>query len=512
VSYINIEGLTVEDCRWLEAADSHHNVIRGNTFARTPSSGTTGNVRIISSDHNQIVGNVLDDGNDNILLIDSDHNLVEGNTITEGRHSVFSIRCSNYNIIRGNYFSNSQQKIGEVYDCGEDTTIVPHAFDATKHNVFEQNVFAEASSYYSTSGGNGIQYGGQEGIIRRNVFYHTNVGLCMQVYSDESLYNHHNRAYHNVFYDNDCAGVSVRGDNVDNIFVNNILFRNRGTGGGDCFGTGPAQILYRGPLAAPAFSFRRNNILNEAPGEAVIQQEFGSGHTLAYFESNYPALFFGNLEVPPGFRDEGGHDFGLWNTSPVIDAGAFLAHTVGGGSGTTLQVDDARFFHDGFGIEGVTGDTIQLEGQTGTATVVGVDYSSDTLTLDRPLSWNADQGVSLAYEGTAPDLGAYEHVPELVLHGAAGDSAIRLNWSVDVPLPMTTTWRIDYYTRTAGIYTATDPLSVTRSTVLAEHVDNYRWYTVTLHAMLGETSWLSDTVRVMPTDRFVYFPLMRRGD
>jgi len=33
---------------------------------------------------------------------------------------------------------------------------------------------------------------------------------------------------------------------------------------------------------------------------------------------------------------------------------------------------------------------------------------------------------------------------------------------------------------------------------------------VTLHAMLAETFWLGDTVRVMPTDRFVYLPLVMR--
>lgn len=511
VGYIAVEGLMVQDCRWLEATDAHHNLIRDNVFLRTPASGTTGNVRFISSDHNQIVGNVLDDGNDNLLLIDSDHNLVEGNTITEGRHSVFSIRCSNYNLIRDNVFSNTQQKIGEVYDCGEDTTAVPHAFDATKHNVFEHNVFADASPYYSTSGGNGIQYAGQEGIIRRNVFYHTNVGLCMQVYGDEALYNHHNRAYHNVFYEDDCAGVSVRGDNLDNVFANNILFRNKGIGGGDCFGTGPAQIVYRGPLAASAFAFRRNNILNEVPGEAVIQEEFGSGNTLPYFEANYPALFSTNLEVAPGFTDEGSYDFTLKNNSSMIDAGGFLTWAVSSGSGTSLQVDDARYFHDGFGIEGVNGDLIQLEGQNGTATVVEIDYDSHTLTLDRPLAWHTGQGVSLAYQGTAPDIGAYEQVPEIVLSAAPGDRSIRLAWTVNVALPVTTTWRIDYYTRTASVYTATDPLSTTRSCVLTEHVFNYQWYTVTLHAMLGERSWLFDTERVMPTDKLVHLPLVLRS-
>jgi Putative metal-binding motif/Right handed beta helix region len=405
VQYLVLEGLTVSDARWVEATSVHHVVLRDNRFLSTPASGTTGNVRFISSDHNRIERNVFDDGNDNLLLIDSDHNLVEGNTLTEGRHSVLSVRCSGYNVFRDNYLANSQQKIGEVYDCGDDTSIVPHAFDATARNLFEYNTFAEGVTYYSTSGGNGIQYAGQDGILRRNVFYQTNVGLGMQVYDDEALYNHHNRIYHNVFFDNHCAGVSVRGNGVDNVFVNNVLAANRGVSG-DCFGEGTAQLLYRNPLAE--ILFVANDFWSGQVGEAVIQDEFDIGGPLADFESGYPDLFAGNLNVDPGFTDGVARDFSLLATSPLVDAGAFLTRVVGGGSGTSLPVVDARFFFDGFAIDGQEGDLIGLEGQTDTVRVVAVDLSSHTLTLSAPLTWSADQGVSLAYLGLAPDIGAYE--------------------------------------------------------------------------------------------------------
>jgi hypothetical protein len=39
---------------------------------------------------------------------------------------------------------------------------------------------------------------------------------------------------------------------------------------------------------------------------------------------------------------------------------------------------------------------------------------------------------------------------------------------------------------------------------------NYVWYTVTLNAVVGATPILTDTVRVMPTDRFVCLPLVMR--
>jgi hypothetical protein len=40
---------------------------------------------------------------------------------------------------------------------------------------------------------------------------------------------------------------------------------------------------------------------------------------------------------------------------------------------------------------------------------------------------------------------------------------------------------------------------------------NYVWYTVTLNATLDSVPFLTDTVRAMPTDLFVYLPLGKRG-
>jgi parallel beta-helix repeat protein len=407
VAYITIEGLSVEDTQWLEAVDAHHVEVRGCTFLRTPASGTTGNLRFVSSHHNRIIDNTITDGNDNLLLIDSDHNLVQGNTVTEGRHSLWGIRCGDYNIVRNNFFSNTQQKIGEVYDCGEDTSAVPHSFDSTKYNLIEYNVFARASSYYSTSGGNGIQYAGQNGILRRNIFYGCNVGLGMQVYSDEAEYNQHNRVVHNVFYDNECAGIAPRSGGMNNVYLNNILYRNRGMGAADCSGTSPAQVVYRSPLGG--LLFEGNVVRNQAEGENVIQEEFGSSYPLAYFETQYPSMFTGNLESEPGFVDANNHDFQLADSSLILDAVVFLTKTASAGSGTQLPLEDASFFYDGHGIQGESGDRIQLEDGLRQVPVTAVDHASNVVTLGEPLSWNAGQGVSLAYLGTRPDPGAFEY-------------------------------------------------------------------------------------------------------
>jgi len=99
----------------------------------------------------------------------------------------------------------------------------------------------------------------------------------------------------------------------------------------------------------------------------------------------------------------------------------------------------------------------------------------------------------------------------LALNGAPADEAIHLSWTVNITLPVTSTWQITYDgpagdqpSPISGIINPTRTYTLTGLT-------NYTWYTVTLNAMLDSTPWLSDTVRVMPTDIFVYLPLVMRG-
>ncbi|HSD84489.1 MAG TPA: LamG-like jellyroll fold domain-containing protein [Anaerolineae bacterium] len=96
----------------------------------------------------------------------------------------------------------------------------------------------------------------------------------------------------------------------------------------------------------------------------------------------------------------------------------------------------------------------------------------------------------------------------LELQGTPGNHRIDLNWFVNVTLPITSTWRIAYYSQTVPI-TIDNILSPTRAYPLTG-LTNYAWYTVTLNAMLENSPLLTDTVRAMPTDIFVHLPLVRR--
>ena len=96
----------------------------------------------------------------------------------------------------------------------------------------------------------------------------------------------------------------------------------------------------------------------------------------------------------------------------------------------------------------------------------------------------------------------------VILNGIPADETIYLNWKVNTTLPVTTTWRIAYVgppgdqpSPITGIFSPTRAYTLTG-------VTNYTLYTITLNAMLNNTPILTDTVTIMPTDLFVFLPVV----
>lgn len=405
-SYITIDGLHVSGVlRWMYAVKVDHIILQNCRFnaAHDESGSSKQGLFFQEATYCRIVNNTIEDCyGDSLTLIKCDRNLIEGNSMRLASHTLWTLKGASFNVIRDNYFDNHNQKIGEVYDMAD--VGFDHEFtqsDCTRHNVIERNSFAYTpydARFYQF---NAIQYGGQKGIIRRNRFYNCQGGgLGMHLYPPESLYNTDNRVYHNVMAMNRHSGIHVpkaaNGTFRGNIFMNNILYRNLGD-------SGPTQIICAG---LSGFLFRNNILFNEHSGETLIA--YNGLRTLAWAQDNFPDLFTANLETDPAFVDEAAHDFHLSPASPAIDAGAFLTQAAAAGSGAALPVKDATFFYDGFGIPGEAGDVVQLAGQTVTARIARIDYANNVLILDRPLTWEAGQGVSLQYAGDAPDVGAYE--------------------------------------------------------------------------------------------------------
>ena len=352
--------------------DSTRIVFENMTFKNATDIGTTAALKFVRSTYSKVLNSTFTYSEEDTLLFQdsADYNLVEGNSFDTALHSQISIRCANFNVVRNNTFSNPEEKAIEIFDC-EAVSDAPYLLDATKRNLFEGNLFtftraASASYLY-----NAIQHGAQYTIVRDNVVRDClGGGFNYQHYSDESLYVYGNRMYNNTFYNNACYGVigasGPSSEFYDNRITNNLLYKNTSCSG----------------------SNQQTSIANSS--EVIM-----TSNVLATSD--------------PGFTNEASNDFHLTSSSPNIDAGTFLTKTTTAGSGTVMPVDDASYFYDGYGIDGESGDAIQLEGDTTVVHVVGINYQTNELTLDGPLTWSTGQGVSLQYSGSAPDVGAFEY-------------------------------------------------------------------------------------------------------
>lgn len=394
------------------------NVLRNVRFEGTRlglgSESKRGGFYVTHSHRNRFEGNLFRTGTDSLTLIASDQNVIEGNTFKDAGHTTLALKCSSHNIVRGNSFANSVQKTVEIYDC-EARTLAWHGngrfradaprTSATRRNVVEGNRFTQTGrnegGRLSTSDANGIQYAGQDGILRRNIFVDlAGPAFGMQVYEREAPDNSGNRAYHNVVTGTRCGALTLRDGVVDNRFVNNVFFANT-----DCLGNGHTQISYRGDLRDGTI-LTHNVIWSGVPDTQVFDYEFGDdGHTLDAAEhAAFEGVFY-NLEMDPGL------DQHLRPTaaSAVVDAGMFLTRVVADvDAAAMVAVEDVRHFHAGLGIRGELGDLIRFENAAGPVRVVGVDLRSNIVHLDASVTVRAGQGVALAYSGKAPDIGAYE--------------------------------------------------------------------------------------------------------
>ncbi len=336
--YIHVKGFVIRDSQgWGRLENAHHNLIEDNDFREALARGTTGGLKLVQSHFNIVRGNTFYRGNDSIVVQTSDRNRIVDNHFEFARHSLFSIRCGNFNILRNNYLHNERQKIGEIYDC-EGISDAPFVLDATKRNLVEGNHFAFSRGADQPTRYNGIQFSGQLGLIRHNLFKRNEGGaIHFAVYSDEALNTYGNRVVGNWFFDNRCYAVSgstAGGIRVgDNRVIGNLL-----SGNVDCLG------YKNSVMRAPLFDMVDNE---EAP--APIQ--------------GLPRV---------------------WHT-----------RTMSAGAGRSIPVDDVLPFFDGYGLAGERGDAVQVESTGADAFVIGIDYENRQLLLDRDLTWEGGDGVRI---------------------------------------------------------------------------------------------------------------------
>lgn len=375
-SFITIRGLEfINTGNYLIMENGDYNNIEYNTFANSSYGAWRGMNFDNGSSYNWIHNNSISghgefgtcasgDCGDMIWLDGgSNYNLFENNEIYHGGHSLFAIRTS-YNVIRNNYFHNEVWKDGYG---NRDMNL--ESSGTTRLNLIEGNIFADAAIPNDVDYSDGIQHAVSDTIYRFNSFYN-NQGNGLKITTFDSNIANNNHVYHNVMYGNgvvtprtsDRVGLKFNAwaaSITGNVVKNNIFYQNLG---------GP--MGYSGSVSASG-QIITNNLEGQNP------------------------LFVG----------ESSGDFRIQAGSPAIDAGGFLARTTSAGAGTTISVNDAYYFSDGFGI--VAGDRI-IVGGNAEVNIVSVNYSTNTLVVNTSISWNTNDPVSLPYCGSAPDIGLHE--------------------------------------------------------------------------------------------------------
>jgi len=388
-SYIVIDGLSMLDVggNWVNLEPmGHHNIIQ-NCHMQENRSWAGLNIQD-NANYNKILNNVFI-GNckpaDLVLVWNASHNLIEGNTFLGGIHDALNIQdringTTSYNVIRNNYFQNkwhsNTDTWGVEYILFEGNTIIDGGEDAA-----DNACGSERDRSMDRVEHKGLHANTRFGIYRRNIMVNNGSGLqLVSSTKDWKIPLEDNGFFHNTMSRN---YIGIRNlhyytaTSRNNVVKNNIVYNNR-----------DAEIAVSN-TPGTADQYMHNNIYGAteqyAPGDAR----------------------WDNISVHPRFADEFSRDFHLQSESPMIDAGGWLTTTVSAGSGVQIPVEDARYFMDGWGV--IEGDLIQLQGQTRTARITGVDYDNNILTIDQNLTWSLDLGVSLPYHGSAPDIGAYEY-------------------------------------------------------------------------------------------------------
>ncbi len=420
-SYITVQGINFHSLyRFMFLQNgANHNIIAYCNFDQGSSAGAWSGSRIsLSSQHNWIHhcrfskygyydaddhGCVLDIGSEEGRTDATRYNLIEDNTFFHGGHHVVGV-YGMYNVLRRNYVHNEPWSMGTAASdrgavlYGNRNLSFGGYSENGGRNLLENNQIAYSADPSDNNGASGAALNSSHNIVRFNRFYHNiSAGLSMSLTSSylQSIFS--NAVYNNTFFHNGFnpydptdhmssgIGFGIYSGSLvirDNVLKNNLLYGHRIPFGEYNINT-PDR---KGIMAVQIFAHNWNGDVQGDPKFVSASLTLGD-----------PA-------------DHTTPDLHLQSTSPCIDAGGALTSvTSASGSGTSFVVENANYFMDGWGI--VEGDLIQLLGSAQRARVLAVDYTSKTLTVDRSLSWTSGQGVSLAYDGSAPEAGAYEYCP-----------------------------------------------------------------------------------------------------
>ena len=371
-------------------AASHHNVFRRNTcYGKT---------------HNDAL----------VLWWNSHHNLVEDCIFVDAKHILVSLAghgtesplIPHHNVVRNCCLTNA------LHTAMKTST-------GARSNLFERNVITAAE-------GNGLQIASSREILRGNVILRSGAkrpwtgafGQYTNVYKGNwfagfAPEGQNSKVQDCRFYNNTAAGnpgcavfysysrEGARHELVGlglNVYVNNIFWRNGLKRKNIEISYTGASWSYCNRMKRP--DTYRHNLIGKRGAQIL---EFRGPKTLEQARSAAGIVFEGNVQGDPLFAEKQEWPCRLQRKSPCIDAGAPLTRTTAAGEGTTLTVEDAAYFCDGWGI--LPADVIQVgKGRV----LVKAIPDKNTILLAAPQKWGKGDAVSLPYSGPAPDIGAHE--------------------------------------------------------------------------------------------------------
>ncbi len=323
----------------------------------------------------------------------SAYNIIESNVLYHAGHDVLGV-CGPFNLIRGNFVHNEAWYYREDFQTNGGHRCMEVGGYMAFGNVIDGNR-AQNAGLNNNGGSHGLELDGTDNNIVRNNVFSGNTYSGFTIYGGK--FASHMFWGSNYVYNNTIALNGFGPALVPTYDIN-----------GNPVGTNQNTIWKCAiTVANSTNNFFVNNLLSGNYQDGLLN--IGVPGTIDT-RGNQTNAMSGLLFVDPsngGAWNQTQPDYHLTRISPAFSAGTWLAAvTSSSGSGTSFKVNNAGWFFAGLTAAGhvVPGDSIQLQGQARTATIQSI--SGNTITFTPALTWTTGQGVSLAYPGSAPNVGA----------------------------------------------------------------------------------------------------------
>jgi len=420
-SYITIGGILASQGFEITGVTSwttmSHVIIQNNyvhnTSARCFQAPLSGNYQAAS--FNAFLNNTItycDNATAQGILMEGNNNLFDGNTISHVEDGI-ALYGGN-NVVRNNHFGPVlASEYGSAHpDALESSaTCVPGNTDIPLTRlVFENNTVQD----WGASNAHGFllrdvnSCGQANQIIRYNKYI--NIGSYYMANDTNSIgeriYNESVRWTGTQDYE---ANSWTNGDTNAKV-INNIFMDMSNL-------SGVSWCMYVDSSSMPGFVEHNNICYNDNYSGAWHGPSTGTG------PSNYDST--DKLNLNPLFTSAS--DLHLQAGSQAIGAGGPLTNVASGdsGSGTSLVVNDASFFQDGYGIAGVQPDWIAVGSTNNIVQIASINYATNVITLASPISRTVGAPVYLYKDSdgtqvllaSVPTIGAYQYAS-----GGGGDT------------------------------------------------------------------------------------------